>query len=234
VFAIAPQLVMLRAVLDRLAERARVQQTGHRGAIPVGVRVMGPDGQARLESRLAEIEHRLRRLEERVGVVDSVSTAEAPGARDEEQAPTGTGGDGLHLSRPLGAVALVCGILVLALLLRTMAEQRWADRSVGAALGLGYCGMLLALAWAVAPRSRLVATLLAVTGTLLGQSIVIEATHRYGALSASAALGALGALAVAGAFLGRRTGARFVTATAFVGSGFRGAVPAPAGEGSRR
>ncbi|MBI5499456.1 MAG: DUF2339 domain-containing protein, partial [Deltaproteobacteria bacterium] len=182
---------------------------------------LGGEDDQRLEARLADLDRRLRLLEERLrdGEVPAPRprrAADAPRAPQEAAAPAD--GRGSRLSRTFELVAVLFGVLAVALLLRTLAEQHWLARSPAATLGLVYCAVLLAAGGATAARRRATGLALAGAGCVLAQAVVVEGYHRYGFPGPLAAWGVLGALALAAVATGRRTRSPALGAVGFVGS----------------
>ena len=161
-----------------------------------------------LEARLEALTQEVRQLSERVARLEAGTRAStAPGPAGPSRAETGApaakiswGGASTVLSR----TALVCFVLVVALVLRTLTDAGVLGPGPGAAVGLGYAGMLLGWGWIAYPRRPPVASLVAVCGALLLCAVVLEAAARLGVLSPGAAYAVLGVCGGALALLGRR------------------------------
>lgn len=164
------------------------------------------------EERLEALTEEVRRLADRVAKLEAVTAPPAtlrPAASPDEssraQAAPGTDAPwGGGASTVLSRTALVCFVLVVALVLRTLADAGILGPGPGTALGLGYAGLLLGWGWLSYPRRPPVASLVAVCGALLLCAVVLEAAARLGALSPAAAYAVLGAAGGALALLGRR------------------------------
>lgn len=162
------------------------------------------------DERLEALTDEVRRLTERVARLEAERPA-APARALPEASPqtpsvspeTGEGGAGWGAaSTILSRTAIVCFVLVVALVLRTLADAGLLGPSSGAALGLGYAGALLASGWCLHPRKPTTGSLFGVCGSLLLCAVVLEAGTRLGGLSFPAAYwvlaGAGGALALLG------------------------------------
>lgn len=169
-------------------------------------------------ARLDEVERRLRLVERDLARLAGHAPFDEPGEARAAAAPSAEGaGDG-RLGRLLASAALLCAVLVVALFLRTSADQRWIDRSLAAGLGLAYCAALVAAGAVLFHLRRRSGGLLVSAGAVLGQLLLVENYHRFASVSAAVALGALGLLAAAAAAIGGRFGSRAVVVLGFVGS----------------
>lgn len=163
-----------------------------------------------VEARLEALTQEVRRLADRVAQLEAAAAAPralppqaAPDASSSPQlarADVAWGGASTVLSR----TALVCFLLVIALVLRTLADAGILGRAPGTALGLGYAGLLMGWGWLSYPRRPPVASLVAVCGALLLCAVVLEAAARLGVLSPATAYAVLAVAGGALALLGRR------------------------------
>ncbi len=121
------------------------------------------------------------------------------------------------VSTALSRAAVVSFLLVVALLLRTLADAQWVPPLVGAYLGLAYAAGVAAWGWALAARGRPTAPLYAATGALLLLTVALESHTRLGVLSALAAYGWMGAAALGTALAASRTRAPATAALVALG-----------------
>ncbi len=150
------------------------------------------------EDRLRRLEHALETLGGRVEGIEQKLALAAPGWRtvpspSDPAAPALPRlPDSRSFSAPqlLSGLAVVCFILVIALILRTLTDNAFVERRLGAGLGIAYAAALMLLGhWA---RPRRFAAIYAVCGALLLFSIVIETHARLHILPAPAAYAILG------------------------------------------
>ena len=174
--------------------------------------------------RLRAVEEALRRLDARVADLSREPGPTAAGAAQAEPASgdrpraAGDGAIGSRLGRFLAGATILCLVLVVALVLRMFADDRWVTARAGAALGIAYCGALIVAAALAIGRDRMIGSILAVSSELLCLLVVVENYHRYHALGFTTALGALGGLAVSSTILGVRAGSRTIAAIVLLGS----------------
>lgn len=163
------------------------------------------------EERLEALTQEVRRLADRVAKLEAVAAppatlrpAASPDESSKAQAAPGTDAPWGGASAVLSRTALVCFVLVIALVLRTLADAGILGPGPGTALGLGYAGLLLGWGWFAHPRRPPVASLVAVCGALLLCAVVLEAAARLGALPHAAAYAALAVSGGVLALLGHR------------------------------
>jgi len=184
------------------------------------------EGNPNPQDKMAELEESVRRLETKLAELgvskeapvskpgaeaQSVPEEEALEERHEDQAG---GNHDLALERPLAASAVLCVVLVCALLLRRSAEASWVSPTNAPIVGIAYCTLLLGLGAALFPRVRMVGALLAHSALVLGFLIVLETHFGRGTLSLGRAQATLAGFAIASAALGW---ARRAPAVGFVG-----------------
>lgn len=163
------------------------------------------------EERIEALSQEVRRLADRVAKLEADAAphaepipAAAPAASFRAEAAATEDSTWGGASTVLSRTALVCFVLVIALVLRTLADAGILGPAPGTALGLGYGGLLLGWGWLSHPRRPPVASLLAVCGALLLCAVVLEAATRLGVLSPAAAYAVLAVSGGALALLGHR------------------------------
>lgn len=105
----------------------------------------------------------------------------------------------------LPGVSIVCFLLVVALILRTLTDSNVLDRPLGSILGMGYAGLLMVVGyWRYGKRAAL-AGVFSVCGALLISSVLLESYQRFHSLPRFSVYSVLLATGL-GAFL---TGWRF-------------------------
>ncbi|MEW6490207.1 MAG: hypothetical protein AB1578_20155, partial [Thermodesulfobacteriota bacterium] len=127
------------------------------------------------EERLEALAQEVRRLADRVAKLEAVAAPPAtsrPAAAPDDSSGAQAAAPGAdapwgRASTVLSRTALVCFVLVVALVLRTLADAGILGPGPGTALGLGYAGLLLGWGWLSYPRRPPVASLVAVCGALL-------------------------------------------------------------------
>jgi len=70
-------------------------------------------------------------------------------------------------------------LLVIALILRTVADSGFVDKLVGAVLGMGYAGALMIAAWFMYRKKSPEAPVFAVSGAVLLSTVVVETHSRF-------------------------------------------------------
>ena len=188
-----------------------------------------------MPDRLAELEARLARVEERLAALEGGT--QAPVAlTDEFDEPSLGDGFVASASTHLGRVLLIFGG---AYLLRAITDFNFVPTAAGLAMGAAYALFWLYFAWrkAALEATRADAVFYGATAVLLALPLLVEAATRFGLLSGPQAVAALAvffALAMAVGFVRNlRSIAWFVTAGAAVTAlvlvvTTRAAVPASA------
>lgn len=157
--------------------------------------------------KMAELQESLRRLETQLTELRSAKESGAPPPvsapkvepAPPSQAPTSMA---LGLEGSLAGAAVLCGVLVCALLLRRSAEASWVTPAQAPFVGIAYCALLSGLSAALFPRTRAMGSLLAHSALILGFLIVLETHFGRASLSLGRAQATLAALAVVAAVLG--------------------------------
>ncbi|MCB9554453.1 MAG: hypothetical protein H6707_00020 [Deltaproteobacteria bacterium] len=176
---------------------------------------MAEDRFAQLEQTLATIEARLERIERRLFGASQRAPLAEPGAAALTSTLAAKDAGALSSQRLLSSVAVISFIFVVALIFRAIGRAGWLAPSLGIALGLGYCAVLLLLPCVKRASRRFAdsAALIQSTGVLLAAMIVLEGVHRGGALGVrSAAIVLLLLTAVAGVVAALRRCAKLATA----------------------
>ena len=128
-----------------------------------------------LSGRLAAMEQGLpaRRIEEKIG------SGRPPGVEAH-------GGPQPLMDTPvlLRRIATVCFLLVVALILRTITDNRIIDIRIGSILGMTYAALLLILGWRLYATGSRLAPVFAGCGILLLFAVVLETHSHYASLSA--------------------------------------------------
>ncbi|HSH69288.1 MAG TPA: hypothetical protein VK997_05180, partial [Deferrisomatales bacterium] len=127
-----------------------------------------------LGRQLAQVERRLRALEG--GQLFPPATA----ATDPAVAPNTRGGDTLGgMSTLFGRAAVACFLLVVALVLRTLADSQWLLVDDGIWLGLGYAVLLNVAGWGLFRRRSGQAPTCCWTGAVLLGAVLLEGVFRH-------------------------------------------------------
>lgn len=179
------------------------------------------DGVAgKLVDELRQLAGKVEQLEDRVVQLESSSGAAAqfPGplglaepdnTKQQEEVVTKQQEEvvGADASRPghssvfLGRVAVVCFVLIGALVLRVVSRAGIIAPGIGTALGLVYCVLLLAVPAMLRRRESThepaVAPVLEMCGVMLAGTIVLESAHRGGPLGVGQGAALLAGLSVA-------------------------------------
>lgn len=151
-----------------------------------------------LEEKLAKLETRIESLERNFAdLARSVGEARASGL----DMPPLFGGGGEGISMPAGSepisdeaiswagrasvlprAATVSFLLVIALILRTVADSGMMDKLLGAAIGMGYAIALVVASWFMYRRTSPEAPVFAASGAVLLSTVVVETHTRFQAL----------------------------------------------------
>lgn len=137
------------------------------------------------------------------GVVSSAGTASAIAGDEGSGAAARREGFGETL---LSSAATVCFLLVVALVLRTIVDNGIIDQRLGAFVGMGYAGLLIAFGYHRYARSPDRVPVYAICGALLLFSVVLETHNRFELLSTPLAHGVLASVLVVMAAMGLRFG----------------------------
>lgn len=147
-----------------------------------------PNRESSLENRIEEIATQLQVLVRRVEVLESrlegakaVAPPAAADGRPETAAPaeaTERVLDWVGTSSLLQRLAVLCFLLVVALILRTVTDNNILDKEVGSLLGMLYASVLMAAGWRFYRGNSPLAPVLSVCGAFLLFSIVVE-THEH-------------------------------------------------------
>lgn len=187
-----------------------------------------------MSDRLSELEARLNRLGEEVrSLAERLDSLQCemersrvpPGDRgDREQSPSlpgalipGANGSGLA-SEALSEFATICFLLVVALALRTLTDNKVVGQGAGVLLGMGYSACLIGYGQLRRARGRKSSALFVVCGFLLLFSIVLETHRRFGSLPSEAAYLVLGLSLVWALHIGLRQQSRSALSAGFLGA----------------
>jgi len=166
-------------------------------------------GDQDLQSRLGALEDAVTRLQLQVselsrGRPPRPGTAK-PASVAMQSAPVATQGQQFGLGDRLAGAAVLCMVLVFALVLRQATESAWISPAAGPVWGLGYCALLFVLS-VVLNRSRpMIGRLLSFSALCLGLLIVLETYYRREAVSLGVAQATMTGLALAAVLVGWRT-----------------------------
>lgn len=199
---------------------------------------MGPESDPQaLAQRIEALTQEVGALSRRVAGLEArwegsgaprAPSGEPPPPRSEAAAPTEPGAWGT--TTLLSRSAFVCLLLVAALILRTLAESGVIGVRAGTLLGIGYAAALLAASGALYGRRSPLAPILAVSGTALLCTVVLETSARLGVLSAPVGYGLLALAGAAMAGVSLRHGVALpgcVATAAVVLSGLLLGLPGP-------
>lgn len=136
----------------------------------------------RLAQKMDELSLRLDSLYSRLGI----PIQQAERAYQELPDDQGRAQEGIipwvDRASLLPGVSIVCFLLVVALILRTLTDSNVLDRRLGSLLGVGYSGLLMLIAhWRYGKGARL-AGVFSVCGALLISSILLESYQRFHSL----------------------------------------------------
>lgn len=150
-----------------------------------------------LEAKIEGLAWQLRELSHRVDFLysylrvpspeslEAARQANPPGPADEEI--INWAGRASLLPR----VATVCFLLAVALVLRTLTDNKILDIPVGSTIGMGYAGVLMLAGFYEYGKASRLAAVFAVCGALLMCSIVVESHQRFHFLPSAVAYGIL-------------------------------------------
>ncbi len=141
------------------------------------------DERSSIEARLDRMAEDMQRLGDRVDGLTRQLRHVAAGAgvslHDSAQA-TAPHARGLHAPAStstatlLGGLATVCFLLVIALSLRTLTDNRLVAQGLGAALGLGYAALIIVFGYFRSARNKRFGAVYVVCGAVLILAIVLE------------------------------------------------------------
>src|SRR5262245_40231052 len=151
-----------------------------------------------LRGQVERLRARVDALEGRVAPEPTAPASSSPVAAAEDS------GSWVRHSGALRRLATVSFVLVVALVLRTLADVGVLDASLGAWLGIGYAGLLMLVGWQRFAADRPDQRVFTLCGALLLCALVLETHLRFSWLSATAAHGLLVAGLAAAALLGLR------------------------------
>jgi hypothetical protein len=169
----------------------------------------------RTQAELSRLAEALERLEQRVAELEGDAAIPAepalPLAQPSAEVPPQPKSHSVLFRR----LATICFALVGALVLRVATRQGWMTPMLGAAIGLGYCAVLLMLPLVARRYSSLrpYTVVLPFCGAILSPLIVLETFHRTDALSVQVATACLAAVGSLGALLGALSNRRGLAAT---------------------
>jgi hypothetical protein len=147
-----------------------------------------PNKEASLEGHYEEISTQLKILAQRVEVLearlDGTAIAGAPAAAKTKPAGEITEEASeavlawVGKSSLLPRLAVLCFLLVVALILRTVTDSNILDKGVGSILGMLYAAVLMGWGWRLYGKENPLAPVFSVCGALLLFSVVVE-THEH-------------------------------------------------------
>ena len=167
-------------------------------------------GSESIERCVAELRNELRSLERTVDDLDkrlaamesSESSVQPDGAQRIEFEDSASLWSWVGQSRFLPRIAIVCFVLVLALILRTLTESGSIQLGLGVVLGMVYSAGLIAWGWVGLARRRRGGTVFPACGAVLMCTVVLEAHGSFQLLTAAQAnsilLGTLAVLTLLG------------------------------------
>lgn len=187
-----------------------------------------PSGQDRLTQLSEQVRVLTARVDELADRLNALSPkTDASRAPNPQVVPlTAPGGTSAAISVPgvFSAVATTCFLLVVALILRILTDNKIVNQQVGTSLGLAYVAFLVCYGYRRRMMQRPLSALYVTCGALLLFSIVIETYLRFHVLSAEAAYLLLGTAAAAMTFLGVRSKSAVLVHLAVVGATLAGLV----------
>lgn len=156
-----------------------------------------PTFERRFEQLAAEVQALSARVDElalRLAGAESFVTqyAEPHSSLEDDAVPQRGPADWTGATVLAGAAA-VCFLLVFALILRTLVDNRVIDQPIGAVAGLIYASLILVYGYYRAHAKRRFASLSTTCGAVLILAIVVETHFRFGLLSADAAYAVIAA-----------------------------------------
>lgn len=178
----------------------------------------------RLIAQVRELNARVDALTKRVDRLDSYPRASPDRSEADDNTLEGVfrGSPGTALPAFLSGLALVCFLLVIALVLRTVVDNGLVDQRSGSLVGIGYAVLLLVIGYYQYATGRRWAPVFAICGEVLLFSIVLETTARFRVFSADFAYATLAAALAAVSFLGLRLAAFVTLPVAVLGAGLVG------------
>ncbi|MBK8977728.1 MAG: hypothetical protein IPM29_17615 [Planctomycetes bacterium] len=134
---------------------------------------------AEVIATLRDLTRSVQSLSTRVAALErrsdsAVPGSETPGPPPEVAAEPSMWG-WVGQSRLLPRIAMVCFVLVIALVLRTLTESGVLERRIGVWAGVGYCGLLVAWGWRQLARDRRGQRVLPACGIMLFSVVLFEA-----------------------------------------------------------
>ena len=133
-----------------------------------------------LGRQLEQVEQRLRALEGGQPARPVAAAALVVTADSGPAAAPARGGDTLGgMSTLFGRAAVACFLLVVALVLRTLADSQWLSVDHGIWLGLGYAVLLSGAGWSLFRRRAGQAPTCCVTGAVLLGAVLLEGVFRH-------------------------------------------------------
>jgi hypothetical protein len=147
-----------------------------------------PSRKSSLESHVEEVTTQLQALARRVEVLearlDGTAIVTSPATAEKKQ-PVDIPDEASELvlawvgkSSLLQRLAVVCFLLVVALILRTVTDNNILDKEVGSLLGMLYASILMAWSWQLYRKDSPLAPVFSICGAFLLFSIVVE-THEH-------------------------------------------------------
>lgn len=165
----------------------------------------------RLDKLTAQVQLLTTRMDELSRRVDALSTHVRAGPTpwpDGDRHPIGVASPtGFNPAVFLSNLAIVCFLLVIALVLRTIVDNGIIQQHLGSLIGIGYAGLLMALGYYRYATTRRRAPVYVICGAVLLFSILFETHARFAVFSAEFAYAMLGFTMIAMTALGMRLGA---------------------------
>ncbi len=150
-----------------------------------------PEPESSLETRVERLEQELHQLRETVAALQGRQVSQAkPVVQPADQAPEDASEEILGWvgrSSLLPRLSSLCFLLVIALALRTIADNDLLDKQVGSLLGMVYAGALMFFGWYQYQRQSSLAPVLTLCGGILMYTIVVETHERFESLPSTAA-----------------------------------------------
>jgi hypothetical protein len=147
-----------------------------------------PNRESSLEGRIEEVTTQLKALAQRVEVLEarldgtsivvSPTAAESKPAMDLPDEASELVLAWVGKSSLLQRLAVICFLLVVALILRTVTDNNILDKEVGSLLGMLYASVLMAWSWQLYRKDNALAPVFSICGAFLLFSIVVE-THEH-------------------------------------------------------
>lgn len=157
----------------------------------------------RLAGRLDELSRRLDYLYSYLGIPSREPAAGSTSEHLQDSAQEGI----LHWAASaslLPGVSIVCFLLVVALILRTLTDNNVLDTRTGSIMGMGYAGALILTGHLRCKKGDTLSSVFLVCGTLLICSVVVESYQRFHSLPSSGAYAVLLAVGLGTSFTGFR------------------------------